>query len=173
MLNIDNHLYLTNPFYRDFIDRTLADMQEKKQEYIRIQHKRGEEIRQLQAQQAIIQADLDRKYRQMIGYANQVPYQQMTSISPTQWSAPYSACRDNFATYWTTSTAQHPTLHTPAQQEEFRKAFHAAIDCAAQLSKKDSPVPSIVFDGLGVLSASNLFDLAKSVLSIIDTVRHY
>ena len=108
----------------------------------------------------------------MIGYANQLPYQQMTLVQPMQWSAPYAECQNNFVNYWSvpTQSAMYPAAPTP-DQEELRRAFHSAVDCAAQLSKKEAPVPSIIFDGLGVLTAGNLFEAAKSVLSMIDTAK--
>ena len=53
--------------------------------------------------------------------------------------------------------------------EELRRVFHSAVDCTAQSTKEKAPVPSIIFDGLGLLTAGNLFEAAKSVLSIIDT----
>ena len=45
------------------------------------------------------------------------------------------------------------------------------VDCTAQLTKENAPVPSIIFDGLGLLTAGNLFEAAKSALSIIDTAK--
>lgn len=49
--------------------------------------------------------------------------------------------------------------------------FHSAVDCTAQLTKEKAPNPSIIFDGLGLLTAGNLIEAAKSALSIIDTAK--
>lgn len=89
-----------------------------------------------------------------------------------QWSAPYPAYQDSFVNYRSVpaqSAAQTGT--SIPNQEELRRVFHSAVDCAAQLAREKALVLSIIFDGLGLLTAGNLFEAAKSALSIIDTAK--
>lgn len=166
MQEIDWELYQNNPFYRDLVDHMI----ENKKQAERLRQQRIAAQESLCAERA--RSDAVYRRQRMIGYANQLPYQQMTIVQPMQWSASYAECQNNFVKYWSvpTQSAMHPAAFTP-DQEELRRAFHSAVDWAAQLSKEEAPVPSIIFDGLGVLTAGNLFEAAKSVLSMIDTAK--
>ena len=115
---------------------------------------------------------IQRIVKKMLGYANQLPYRETTPVRPMQWSASYPAYQDNFVNYWSASTQSAVQSGAPMpNQEELRRVFHSAVDCTAQLTKENAPVPSIIFDGLGLLTAANLFEAAKSALSIIDTTK--
>lgn len=157
MYNIDPNLYATNAFYRDIADEIRALEQEKQQ----AQMKRD----RLQAEQEAY----DRQ--RMIGYANQIPYSCMTPVSPYQWRAPYATMQDNFVSYWEQAKAQEQLAQQQraAQQENLRRAFRTAADSSALVCKQNAPVASIVFDSIGLLTAGNLLEAAKSVMSIIDT----
>ena len=123
---------------------------------------------QLRAEQAQLDAEATYRRQRMLGYANQL--RETTPVRPMQWSASYPAYQDNFVNYWFASTQSAVQSGAPMpNQEELRRVFHSAVDCTAQLTKENAPVPSIIFDGLGLLTAGNLFEAAKSALSIIDT----
>lgn len=157
MNNIDQKLYETNAFYRDLVDEMQAIEQKK---------------RKLQMERDRLQAEQDAYYRQrMIGYANQIPYSCMTPVSPYQWTAPYAAMQDNFVSYWERVREQEQLAQQQraAQQENLRSAFRFAADVSALACKQNAPVASIVFEGIGLLTAGNLLEATKSVMSIIDT----
>ena len=157
MYNIDSNLYATNAFYRDLVDEMQAIEQKK---------------RQLQMERDRLQAEHDAYYRQrMIGYANQIPYSCMTPVSPYQWTAPYATMQDNFVSYWEQVREQEQLAQQQraAQQENLRRAFQFAADVSALACKQNAPVASIVFEGIGFLTAGNLLEATKSVMSIIDT----
>ena len=159
MQGIDWKLYQEDPFYHNLVDRML----ENEQEAARLRQ-------QLRAEQAQLDAEATYRRQRMLGYANQLPYRETTPVRPMQWSASYPACQDNFVNYWFASTQSAVQSGAPMpNQEELRRVFHSAVDCTAQLTKEKAPVPSIIFDGLGLLTAGNLFEAAKSALSIIDT----
>lgn len=56
------------------------------------------------------------------------------------------------------------------QQEQIRRIFHLAVSVAAHFSKPSAPVASLIFDGLGIMTADNLLDAAKTAASIADTI---
>ena len=155
MQEINWQLYQEDPFYRKFVDHMI----ENEQEAVRLRQ-------QLRAERVQLDAKAAYRRQRMLGYANQLPYQQMTPVRPMQWSASYPAYQDNFVNYWSAPTQSGTSM---PNQEELRCMFHSAVDCTAQLTKEKAPVPSIIFDGLGLLTAGNLFEAAKSALSIIDT----
>jgi len=163
MQEIDWGLYQGNLFYRDLVNSMIEHKRET--ECLRQQYIAAKEL--LRAEQARSDAEAANRHQRILGYANQLPYRQMTQVCPMQWSAPYPAYRDNFVNYWSESAMQSGI--SERQQEELRRAFHSAVDCAAELTKEKAPVPSIIFDGLGVLTAGSLLELAKSVASLIDT----
>lgn len=160
MYNVDPHLYATNAFYRDLIDQM---------------HTSEQKLHQLQKERDRLKAEHEAYYRkQMIGYANQIPYSFMTPVSPYQWKAPYTTMKNNFVSYWERVEQEREQTHLAQQQraeqtENFRHAFRMAADAAAFSSKQDNPIVSIAFDGMGLLTAGNLFEAAKSAISIIDT----
>lgn len=168
MQGINQALYQTNPFYRDLVDRMIKNEQEAE----RLRQQRNEVQASLYARQMRLDAEAAYRQQRLLGYVNQLPYQQMTPICAMQWSAPYLAYQNNFVDYWSSpkQPPKQPAI-SAQEQEELRRAFHSALDCAAELSKEEAPVPSIIFDGLGVLTAGNLFELAKSVVSLIDTAK--
>lgn len=171
MQEIDQELYQNNPFYRDIVDRMIAN----EREIAHLQQKRDAPQRKLQDEWARKDAEMAYRQQRMLDYVNQIPYQQMTPVQPMQWRAPYPVYQNNFVNYWSAPQATYAQQDPPVQQnraeqiEELRRAFHSAVDCAAQCSKQEAPVPSLIFDGLGVMTAGNLFELAKSVVSLIDT----
>lgn len=153
MYNIDPNLHATNAFCRDLADETRAI---------------EEELRQLQTER-------EAYYRQqMIGYVNRIPYSCMTPVSPYQWRAPYATMQDNFVSYWeqvdrAREQERIAQEQRTAQQEKLRRAFRTAADVSALACKQSTPVTSIVFDGVGILTAGDLLEAAKPVMSIIDT----
>lgn len=166
MQEINWELYQSDPFYRDLVNRMIED--ERQTERLRQQYVAARAS--LRAEQARLDAEAAYRRHRMLGYANQLPYQQMTLVRPMQWSAPYPVCQNNFVNYWAvpTQSAVQPGAFIPSQ-EELRRTFHSAVDCAAQLTREEAPVPSIIFDGLGVLTAGDLLEAVKSVFSMIDT----
>ena len=155
MQEIDWKLYQDDPFYRELADH----IRESEQETARLRQ-------QLRAERTQLDAEAVYRRQRMLGYANQLPYRETTPVHPMQWSASYPAYQDNFVNYWSAPTQSGTSM---PNQEELRCMFHSAVDCTAQLTKEKAPVPSIIFDGLGLLTAGNLFEAAKSALSIIDT----
>lgn len=161
MQEINWKLYQEDPFYRELVDRML----ENEQEATRLRQ-------QLRAEQAQLDAEATYRRQRMLGYANQLPYRETTPVRPMQWSASYPAHQDNFVNYWSAPAQSAVQSGAPMpNQEELRRVFHSAVDCTAQLTKEKAPVPSIIFDGLGLLTAGNLFEATKSALSIIDTAK--
>lgn len=108
----------------------------------------------------------------MFGYANQIPYQSMTPISQTQYKSTFSDIQNNFVRYWSAPVQKLPAKPklTAEQQEQIRRAFHLAVGAAAHFSKPSAPAASLVFDGLGIMTADNLLDAAKTATSIADTI---
>lgn len=155
MQEINWKLYQDDPFYHELVDHMI----ESKQETARLRQ-------QLRAERAQLDAEAGYRRQRMLGYANQLPYRETTPVHPMQWSASYPAYQDNFVNYWSAPTQSGTSV---PNQEELRRVFHSALDRAAQFTKEKASVPSIIFDGLGLLTAGNLFDAAKSALSIIDT----
>lgn len=166
MQEINQALYQTNSFYRDFVDRMIKNEQEAE----RLRQQRNEVQASLYVRQMRLDAEAAYRQQRLLGYVNQLPYQLMTPICAMQWSAPYLAYQNNFANYWSSLTQlpKQPAI-SAQEQEELRRVFHSAVDGAAELSKEEAPVPSIIFDGFGVLTAGNLFELAKSLASLVDT----
>lgn len=157
MYSIDPNLYATNAFYRDLIDEMRVSEQKK---------------RQLQIERDRLRAEQEARYRQqMIDYAKQIPYSRMIPVSPYQWKAPYNVMQDNFVSYWERMREQEQLSQQQraAQQENLRRAFRFAADASALACKQNDPVASIVFEGIGLLTAGNLLEATKSVMSIIDT----
>ena len=100
-------------------------------------------------------------------HANQLPYHTMAQTSPYMWSAPYHDFENNYAGYW---TSRYPT-HQQQYEQQCRQNFKAAIDTAAHATKVSSPVASIVFDSVGLMTADNLVEAVIKTLSIIDKAR--
>ena len=164
MQNINSELYRTNIFYRDLVDKMLANEKEQKIRQLELE----QQLRQRQAECERLQAELDFRKSRVFGYANQIPYQSMTPISQTQYKTSFSDMQNNFVRYWS-APVQKPQL-TAEQQEQIRRAFHLAVGAAAHFSKPSAPVASLVFDGLGIMTAGNLLDAAKTAASIADTI---
>lgn len=159
MQEINWQLYQADPFYHKLVDHMI----ENEQETARLRQ-------QLRAERAQLDAEAACRRQRMLGYANQLPYQQMTPVRPMLWSASYPAYQDNFVNYWSApAQAAVQSGTSMPNQEGLRRVFHSAVDRAAYFTKEKAPVPSIIFDGLGLLTAGNLFEAAKSALSIIDT----
>ena len=159
MQEIDRKLYQDDPFYHELVDH----IRESEQEAARLRQ-------QLRAERAQLDAEAAYRRQRMLGYANQLPYRETTPVHPMQWSASYPAYQDNFVNYWSVPTQSAVQSGTSMpNQEELRRMFHSAVDSTVQSTKEKAPVPSIIFDGLELLTAGNLFEAAKSALSIIDT----
>lgn len=170
MQEINWEMYRNNQIYHDLVDHMI----ENEQKAGRLQQQDIAAQSPLRVEQAQLDAEAAYRRRRMLGYVNQIPYQQLTLVRPMQWRGPYSVYQDNFVNYWSHPTQPDGQFITPAQNREYlRSVFHSAVDCAAQLSKEKSPVTSIIFDGLGVLTAGNLFEAAKSVASLIDTANGF
>ena len=72
-MNIDQELYSKNLFYKQLIDQILEN--ERKRE--ELQHQ------------------IDSIRREMVQYANQLPYHTMAQTSPYMWRAPYYDFENN------------------------------------------------------------------------------
>ncbi len=131
-----------------------------------------QQIRQRQAECERLQAELDFQKSRVFGYANQIPYQSMTPISQTQYKSTFSDIQNNFVRYWSAPIQKPPSKPqlTAEQQEQIRRVFHSAISAVAHFSKPSAPIASLVFDGLGIMTADNLLDAAKTAASIADTI---
>ena len=168
MQNIDGELYRTNIFYRDLIDKIHANEMAWQKRKFELE----QQIRQRQAECERLQAELDFRRRRVFGYANQIPYQSMTPIGQTQYKTSFSDMQNNFVRYWSAPVQKPPAKPqlTAEQQEQIRRVFHSAVSAAAHFSKPRAPIVSLVFDGLGVMTADNLLDAAKTAASIADTI---
>ena len=144
-MNIDQELYSSNLFYKQLIDQILEN--ERKRE--ELQHQ------------------IDSIRREMIQYANQLPYHTMAQTSPYMWRAPYHDFENNYTGYW----ASRCPVHQQQYEQQCRQNFKAAIDTAAHATKDSSPVASIVFDSVGLMTADNLVEAVIKTLSIIDKAR--
>ena len=159
MQEIDWKLYQEDPLYHNFVDHMI----ESEQDAARLR-------RQLRAERAQLDAEAAYRRQRMLEYANQLPCRETTPVRPMQWSASYPAYQDNFVNFWSAPTQSAVQSGTPMpNQEELCRVFRSAVDRTAQLTKENAPIPSIIFDGLGLLTAGNLFEAAKSAISIIDT----
>lgn len=168
MQNINGELYRTNIFYRDLVDRMLANEKELQIRQLELE----QQIRQRQAERERLQAELDFRESRVFGYANQIPYQSMIPISQTQYKSSYTDMQNDFVRYWSAPVQKPPAKPqlTTEQQEQIRRIFHSAISAAAHSSKLSAPIASLVFDGLGIMTADNLLDAAKIAASIADTI---
>lgn len=168
MQNINSELYRTNIFYRDLVDKMLANEKEQKIRQLELEH----QLRQRQAECERLQAELDFRKSRVFGYANQIPYQSMTPISQTQYKSTFSDIQNNFVRYWSAPIQKPPSKPqlTAEQQEQIRRVFHSAISAVAHFSKPSAPIASLVFDGLGIMTAGNLLDATKTAASIADTI---
>ena len=131
-----------------------------------------QQIRQRQAECERLQAELDFRKSRVFGYANQIPYQSMTPISQTQYKSTFSDIQNNFVRYRSAPIQKPPSKPqlTAEQQEQIRRVFHSAISAVAHFSKPSAPIASLVFDGLGIMTAGNLLDATKTAASIADTI---
>ena len=145
-MNIDQELYSSNLFYKQLIDQILEN--ERKRE--ELQHQ------------------IDSIRREMIQYANQLPYHTMAQTSPYMWRAPYHDFENNYTGYW----ASRCPVNQQQYEQQCRQNFKAAIDTAAHATKDSSPVASIVFDSVGLMTADNLVEAVIKTLSIIDKARN-
>lgn len=168
MQNINSELYRTNIFYRDLVDKMSAN--EKEQQIRQLELER--QIRQRQAECERLQAESDFRRSRAFGYANQIPYQSMMPINQTQYKSSYTDMQNNFVRYWSAPVQKPPAKPqlTAEQQEQIRRIFHSAVSAAAHFSKPSAPIASLVFDGLGIMTADNLLDAAKTAASIADTI---
>ena len=141
-MNIDQDLYSSNLFYKQLVDQIIEN--ERK-------------LEELQRQSDDIK-------HAMVQYANQLPYQTMAQTSPYMWNAPYHTFENNYANYW---MSRRPTYQQQYEQR-WRKDFKTAIDVAAYATKDTAPVASIVFDGVGLITANNLVEAVIKTITIID-----
>lgn len=137
MQNINGELYRTNFFYRDLVDKMLANEKEQKIRQLELE----QQIRQRQVECERLQAELDFRRRRVFGYANQIPYQSMTPISQTQYKSSYTDMQNNFVLYWSAPVQKLPAKPqlTAEQQEQIRRVFHSAVSTAAHFSKPSAP----------------------------------
>lgn len=155
MQNIDQHLYETQGLYREMIDRLRAT--ERENEALRAQLGKRWEATGLGPWKAI-------------DYANQIPYQSMTQTGPKQWEAPYDVVQENFVDYWSKPNQNQEAVNEE-RREEIRRVFRSTLRSAACVCKQSSPVASLIFDGLGILTAGSLLEGIASINSIIGTAR--
>lgn len=139
--NIDQELYNSNLFYRQLIDQMLEN-ERKYQE---------------------AQCQRESLCQEMRSYANQIPFQTMRQTSPYTWHASYPPLENNYINFWLNNYASE----RPQCEQQCRQIFKAATDVAALATENTEPVASIVFDGVGLMTADNLFDAVVKILSII------
>lgn len=145
-MNIDQNLYLHNLFYKQIVDQIIEN--ERKRE--ELQHQ------------------IDDIRREIVQYANQLPYHTMVQTSSYMWNAPYHTFENNYTNYW---IGIRPTYQQQYEQQ-WRQDFKTAIDVAAHATKDTAPVASIVFDGVGLITANNLVEAVIKTISIIDKSMH-
>lgn len=155
MKNIDPHLYETQGDYRELVDRLRAS--ERENEALRAQLGKSWETTGLSSWKAT-------------DYANQIPYQSMTQTGSKQWESPHEVIREKFVVYWSKPNQNHEIV-SEDRWEDIRRASHSTLRAAACASKQSSPVASLVFDGLGLLTAGSLPEGIESINSIIGTAR--
>lgn len=56
--------------------------------------------------------------------------------------------------------------------EELRRTFRFVADVSIVACKQSDPVASIIFDGIGLLTAGNVQEVIKSAVSIVDTANN-
>lgn len=168
MQDINSALYATNSFYRDLVDKMIAAEKEGEKRQLELENR----IRQRQMERDRLQAELDFQRRRLLDYTNQIPYQSMTPVAQGQYSADFPEMQSNFVHYWSAPPRNSPanTQLTAEQRQQIRRAFHLAVSAAACFCKPDAPVASLVFDGLGIMTADSLLDAAKAAASIADTI---
>lgn len=155
MKNIDPHLYETQELYRELADRLRA--LERENEALRAQLGKCWETTGLSPRKAT-------------DYANQIPYQHMTQTDPKQWESSHEVIRENFEVYWPKLNQNQDAANTE-WREDIRRDFHSTLRSVACASKRAFPVASLVFDGLGLLTAGSLLEGIASINSIIGTAR--
>lgn len=111
MQNINSELYRTNIFYRDLVDKMLANEKDQKIRQLELE----QQLRQRQAECERLQAELDFRKSRVFGYANQIPYQSMTADQP-------DAIQEHFFGY----TKQLCSLLVCTHPEA---AIETAVDC--------------------------------------------
>lgn len=99
----------------------------------------------------------------MIDYANQIPFHAMMQTSAYTWHSSYSALENNYANHW----ISNHNLPRNQYEKQCRASFKAAVDTAAHVTENTSPIASIVFDSVGLMTADNLFDAVAKILSLI------
>lgn len=155
MKNIDPHLYETQGDYRELVDRLRET--ERENEALRAQLGKSWETTGLRPRKAT-----DR--------AAPISYQHMTQTGSKQWESPREVIRENFVVYWSKPNQNQDTENTE-RREDVRRVSHSTLRLAACASKQSSPVASLVFDGLGILTAGSLLEGIESINSIIGTAR--
>lgn len=155
MQNINWHLYETQGDYRELADRLRAS--ERENEALRAQLGKCWETTGLGPWKETDHAD-------------SIPDRHMTQIDPKQWEAPHEIIRENFVVYWSKPNQNQDAANTE-RREDIRRASHSTLRSAACASKRASPVASLVFDGLGLLTAGSLLEGIASINSIIGTAR--
>lgn len=149
----NRRLYEEQEFHRVMLDRIQALENEK---------------RILREQQGKLWEETGLGPWNAVEYVSQIPCQCMTQIGSHQWKAPYDIVEDNFADYWSEVAQKHETVCAD-RRDEFRSIFRSTLCSAADVSRSVSPVVSLVFDGIGILTAGNLIEGIESVIRIIGT----
>ena len=97
----------------------------------------------------------------LIGYANQIPFHTMRQTTPYTLQAQYATIENNYVDYW------GKAYQVEQQEQQYRQNFKNAIDAASHVTEETNPVASIVFDGIGLLNADNLYEALNKMHSII------
>lgn len=148
MQNIDGALYETDKIYRDIVDEN---------KLMKIQTEIERQIALRQVEQARRQVEMNALHRRLHSYANQY-------ITPS-----YQAQQESYLS----TPVWKPSADSRAyseQQKSARRAIHLAASAAAHIIKRQSPVASVILDGLSIMTSDNLLDAAKSAVSAADTI---
>lgn len=155
MKNIDPHLYETQGDYRELADR----------------------LRETKRENEALRAQLGKCWEttglspwRVTDHADPIPCQHMTQTGPKQWESPREVIQENFIDYWSKPNRNQETVNEE-RREDVRRVPHSTLRLAACASKQSSPVASLVFDGLDILTAGSLLDGIASIDSIIGTAR--
>lgn len=121
-------------------------------------------------------------------YFQQIPPSAYTCMPDHSWTGNYGAFQSNYVSFWFRWQMEQERqrqqnelelkyrmeqIRRNAVAEEERKAqirqcFKAAVDTGANATKKECPELSMVFDGLGVLSADSLAEALTKTISLVN-----
>lgn len=153
MQNIDGTLYGTSKIYRDIVDEMIAAENKR----VKTQTEIEKQIVLRQVEQARRQAEMNVLRRRLHSYTNQY-------ITPS-----YQAQHESYLSTPVWKPSADPRAYSE-QQRSTHYALHLAVSAAAYISKRQSPVASVILDSFGLMTSDNFLDAAKSAVSAADTI---